>query len=433
MEGVADILNINGLELEPDRTAESDQQLVIGIARRPGNRWCPHCGSQSLAPNGTRRVIYRDVPVRGKPVTLEWDRQRFRCTEPLCRKSSSDTHEALHDEFQMTRRLVKYIGERAIKTTFAAVAADVGLDERTVRRVFAGWSAEAMASIEFKTPRWLGIDEVHLLHNARCVLTSIDDKTLLDILPNRYKETVATRVLRIPDREKIEVVAMDMYRGYERVAAELLPQAKVIIDKWHVLKYADLGLENVRKSLRAGLPAKRRRTLVHDRFLLLRRASALRPDQALIVETWTNQFPLLGAAYRAKEAFHAVYDIPEKQAAINGWLFWKAALPKELHHPFEPLLSALKNWHEQIFNYFDGNRITNAYTEAINGLIKIDNRTGRGYSFDVLRARMMLSRNAWRYSGLPPGIYPHVRKGIDPRMAGIDVPTLVALLEGYDW
>lgn len=221
--------------------------------------------------------------------------------------------------------------------------------------------------------------------------------------------------------------------GYERVAAELLPQARVVIDKWHVLKYADMGLENVRKSLRAGLQAKQRRTLVHDRFLLLRRAKTLKPEQQLILETWTNRFPLLGNAYQAKEAFHEIYSITDKQAAINAYAFWQAALPAELKGPFKELLSAMKNWHAQIFNYFDGNQITNAYTEAINGLIKIDNRAGRGYSFDVLRARVMLARNAYRYSGFPPGIYPSFRKGIDTRHAGIDIPTLVTILDSYDW
>jgi hypothetical protein len=32
---------------------------------------------------------------------------------------------------------------------------------------------------------------------------------------------------------------------------------------------------------------------------------------------------------------------------------------------------------------------TNAYTESLNGLIKITNRIGRGYSFEVIRARML--------------------------------------------
>lgn len=49
------------------------------------------------------------------------------------------------------------------------------------------------------------------------------------------------------------------------------------------------------------------------------------------------------------------------------------------------------NWREEMFAYFD-HRYTNATAEALNGLIKIVNRTGRGYSFRRLRAKMLLSK-----------------------------------------
>jgi transposase len=55
---------------------------------------------------------------------------------------------------------------------------------------------------------------------------------------------------------------------------------------------------------------------------------------------------------------------------------------------FQPILTAMTNWETEIFNYFD-HPITNAYTEALNGLIKMVNRTGRGYSFEALRAKIL--------------------------------------------
>lgn len=39
--------------------------------------------------------------------------------------------------------------------------------------------------------------------------------------------------------------------------------------------------------------------------------------------------------------------------------------------------------------YFDHSPLTNAYTEALNGLVKTANRLGRGYSFEVLRAKVL--------------------------------------------
>jgi hypothetical protein len=53
----------------------------------------------------------------------------------------------------------------------------------------------------------------------------------------------------------------------------------------------------------------------------------------------------------------------------------------------------MENWHEEIFSYFDlmPNPVTNAYTECLNGIINKINRDGRGYKFDVLRAKILFS------------------------------------------
>jgi hypothetical protein len=55
---------------------------------------------------------------------------------------------------------------------------------------------------------------------------------------------------------------------------------------------------------------------------------------------------------------------------------------------FAPLLTATRNWREEILAFFD-HPISNGYTEALNGVAKVINRSGRGYSFEVLRARLL--------------------------------------------
>lgn len=48
----------------------------------------------------------------------------------------------------------------------------------------------------------------------------------------------------------------------------------------------------------------------------------------------------------------------------------------------------MHNWHDEIFAYFD-QPVTNAYTESANNLIRVMQRLGRGYSFEVLRAKTL--------------------------------------------
>jgi transposase len=65
-------------------------------------------------------------------------------------------------------------------------------------------------------------------------------------------------------------------------------------------------------------------------------------------------------------------------------------VPDNLKADFHELTRAMKNWRKEILNYFDY-PITNAYTEGVNGAAKVMNRMGRGYSFEVIRARILFN------------------------------------------
>jgi transposase len=64
------------------------------------------------------------------------------------------------------------------------------------------------------------------------------------------------------------------------------------------------------------------------------------------------------------------------------------SIPDELMPAFNPLVTAVKNWDREIFAYWE-HPVTNAATEALNGIMKMVNRMGRGYTFDVLRAKIL--------------------------------------------
>ena len=85
--------------------------------------------------------------------------------------------------------------------------------------------------------------------------------------------------------------------------------------------------------------------------------------------------------------------------AIERYNAWLSKVTDEICFAFEPLIKALTNWHHEVFNYFN-HPITNAYTEALNGLIRVMNRLGRGYSFEALRAKILFTKGYPRIRGL---------------------------------
>jgi transposase len=349
---------------------------------------CPHCGSKNVSRNGTRPALFMDIP-HGKRVGIEVVRQRYICKD--CKKTASQPLPDIDDKRDATKQLVDYIKVRSLRDTFSRIADEVGVSVNTVRNIFEEHVTVLEKAYSPETPDWLGIDEVHIVKQMRCVLANVRERTVLDMLPTRTKQAVYRRLLQL-DRTEVKIVTIDMHRPYLEAAQAALPRALVVVDKWHVLKYANQGLETVRKGLRASLTPKVRRQLMHDRHILLKRRHTLNATEQTFLHDWMERFPQLRAAYELKEGFYGLYSAKDKFEAKRRYREWLMSVPKEMEAPFLELLRAVENWQDYIFTYFDMPvRVTNAYTESLNALIKHVHRNGRGYSFPAIRAKILFT------------------------------------------
>ena len=98
----------------------------------------------------------------------------------------------------------------------------------------------------------LGIDEIHLI-KPRGVIANIANNTIVELLPNGNKDTVARYLHNLEGKERIQYVAMDMWAPYRDACQAVIPDANIVIDKFHVMKMANEALEKVRKGLRERL------------------------------------------------------------------------------------------------------------------------------------------------------------------------------------
>ncbi|PCS23021.1 transposase [Candidatus Enterovibrio escicola] len=89
------------------------------------------------------------------------------------------------------------------------------MDEKTIRNIFQDYCEREEEQLKFEMPKWLGIDEIHIIKKPRCVLTNIEHQTVIDMLDNRNKSTLLRYFTKHEDRERIEFIAMDMWRPYK--------------------------------------------------------------------------------------------------------------------------------------------------------------------------------------------------------------------------
>lgn len=423
----ANILNLPDFKVQRVEEADHDYHVYAEVSNPPGGV-CTACGSDHLIGHGRNEQVIRDVPTHGKRLAIYVDTRRWRCQS--CGKTFMQAVPAVNAKREMTDRLVRWIGQQSLKRTFASIADDTGLDEKTIRNIFRDYIDALESEFRFETPQWMAIDEIHIINKPRCVVSSIQNNTIVDLLHNRNKDTVAKYLCKMPNRDKVQYVAIDMRTPYRDAVSAELPEATIIIDKFHVVRMANEAVEKVRKSLREQLTPQQRRGLMHDRFVLLKRERDLNDKEALLLDGWTKNYPELGAAYRLKEDFYAVYegsDSPE--AALAAYEAWKKAVVPEVRDAFDDLMRAFTNWQPFILNYFE-HPVTNAHTEGLNRLSRVVNLLGRGYSFEALRAKILFTKGAHKHKLSCPKF--ERRREPEPELAAAEKAARAGLPEAYD-
>lgn len=425
---------------------ENEFEFLIQMVTNSPPLACPHCGCiANLYKHDSREQICMDLPLHGKHVSLLIKRQRYSCKD--CNRTFWEHLDHTIDKKRnCTKRLLSYIETQSIKRTFVSISEEVGLHEKTIRNIFRDYINRLRETHRYETPNWLGIDEIHII-KPRCVLTNIEECTLLDVLPNRNKETVVDYLLRLPNIGQIRYVTMDMWQPYKDAVRAVLPKALIIVDKFHVVRMANQALETIHKQILEGLSPKERRGLMPGRFILLKRDIELTEKDRITLDLWRKNHPSLVTAYDLKESYLDIWECDSRQTAFLKYNEWKAKVPTELQSAFEPLTKAMKNWEEEIFAYFD-HRIPDAYTESLIRLIRVINRLRRGYSFEALRAKILFTEGLrkqckpkyqrqfdsyhLREENFPMFNKPPIEVVREPEeiiFLGIDLPTLIDTLE----
>lgn len=369
---------------------EVGDSYVIHAASIVTIRDCPKCRSANSVVIGKRVQRYVDTQMHAKTVRISFTRKRLKCKP--CGKTYFEPLEWLHEYFRMPRRTVDYIVKRAAKVPFLSVASELGIDEKTVRNVFANYVSIIEGKHDWQAPRILGIDETHFSKKMHLVMTDIENRTLLDMRKDRSQDATQKSILRLKGWQGIEIVCIDMWKPYRTAVKQLLPDAIVVVDRFHVAKMANEAMEKARKAIRKDLSDKERKKLKNDRKILLKRRDNIKGlNELASFDFWTNEFPELMEVYNAKEAYLGLWDMPTRQLAEEYWENWKALSTPAVRCHFKDAIRAIDNWHEYIFNWWDY-PYTNAVTESLNNTIKAVFRNGRGYSFEVLRAKLLYTK-----------------------------------------
>lgn len=404
-----DFLNLPGLRtLSAPEEGRSYVRVKAELVRVPTYPDCG-CVSREVKPNGTVSQVIPDEPRGRRSVRVEIKKQRYMCK--TCKMTVVQPLTFMAEGHNMTLRLFEYIKEQSLLRPHLEVAREVGICARTVRTICTKYAATLDKEFVFETPRVLGIDGVRIDRKKCIILTDIEARVVVDVLEGASSELLEERLRGIPDKEKIKIVTVDMCKTLRKAVREALPHAVMVTDRYHIQRMANLVMDKVRnrlypKSKKEREPGQRR----PRPELFRRRRNRLDRQQQTAIEEWFREKPELRLAYDLKEGFLEIWDEqsyesghPMSGAAARAlYKQWEGGLPsakenKPLRREFQMIVTAMTNWGEYVFNYFD-HRYTNAFTESSNRKIKDNNRDLRGCHFKMARERAVFGTliRKWR-------------------------------------
>lgn len=351
----------------------------------------PEDNGKDFKPHQIKERVVSDTSMHNKAVKLVIRHRRYRC--PACDGTFYEILDSVDKGGKVTKRLVEHMKLMALKKPFTHIADEYGVSHTTVKRYFDEYVEEQESHRVLVAPRVLGIDEAHLNKVMRGVFTDNENNMILEITADNLKRTVKETIQRMEGWQNIEVATIDMWTGYKYAVKELVPNAFVVIDRFHVIKYANGTLDSIRIAIKKGLSKQEQHVLTRDRYVLLKNKEDLKSDEIIKRDYWFKCFPMLATAYWIKEDMRDIYRLSkDRYEAFQRFYQWEQSIPTEFKQ-FKEIQKTFNNFKQEIFNYFL-HPFTNAYTESVNNIIKTVEKAGKGYSYGVLRAKVLYGTRA---------------------------------------
>jgi transposase len=364
--------------------------IFVEVQVRVGQ--CAPCGALTREINQYIDRKVRHLPVAGKPCYLMFQEPQF-CCRP-CRHTWVGPLDFRSPNQLDTKAYEQYVAERCREHSWQRVSALENLGYDAVEGIYKRVLQRKLSVREGLEVRVLGIDEIaqHKGHrDVVCVLSDIERGKVIEVLNSRTKAALEASFdgLRPQQRAAIEVVSIDMGAAYAEVARTKVPQAAIVVDRFHVMKNLQEKMQDARRAAQRQLPKATREELKGLRWLLVRNYDGLDAEERQKLQRAFEIWPELAVLHGLKEEFRAFYERKNRRTAISALDTWIAKVQQTGHKALLKFVETVRRWEHEILPYFD-ERITNGFVEGTNTKIKLIKRRAFGFrNFENFRYRIL--------------------------------------------
>jgi transposase len=363
---------------------------------------CWHCGSTDVAGHGRNQRRLRDRSC-GRPTVLVWHQRRWTCRD--CGRTSRERHHAIEGARTITARFRRQLFDEACRRPFSEVAADHGV---TAYRVVEAFDAFSRVAVEVGEPRVLSMDESAFRRRFvfQTVLFDPVAGRAIAVADGRDQHAAETLLfgLSAQVRAGVETFVIDCHVPFLKAALEALPNARVVVDKFHVVRSVDTAANKVRVRVghkpnwrgRDGGTSRQHNprndpTVYRSRWSYAKRRWTLDDHERAQLAAIFDLHPDVAVAWWMREAFAAIYEAADRADAERRLEVWEHNLAAANLKELTDCWRNLSRWRDEILNYFE-DRQTNGYAEGVTNKIKVMKRRSYGFTNrDRYRRKVLLT------------------------------------------
>lgn len=273
------------------------------------------------------------------------------------------------------------------------VANLIKLDWHTVNAIITRAVERGLLRRQAEPVPHLGLDEKSFGsgQNYASVLTDVDGARVLEVTPGRKLEDAHRLLgsLSAQQREGVCAIAMDMWPAYMSAANALLINADIVHDKFHVSKYLNEAVDQVRRTEHKRLAGLGQSPLTGTKYKWLRSMPDKRSAEAVAFRHLYQANLKTARAWSLKESFAQFWGYRYEKSAASYFDAWSTRAMRSRIGPLKKVVCMLRRHRAGLLNY-TRHRITNAAAEGFNSIIQTIKANARGFrSFENFRIRIL--------------------------------------------
>jgi transposase len=360
---------------------ETDKDIIIGLKSRRITGTCPECGKMCSNKEHEYVRLIRDLDLANSKCYLWFNQKKIRCK---CGYRGKEKLDFVAKYDRVTQRLASKVAQDCEEACLKEVARRYNLDWKTVKEIDRQHIKELLPKIEELKITRLAIDEIAIMkgHKYFTIIRDYDCGVAVRIFFGRgYEET--SNALASLGKEKLDMikyVSLDMWDPYIKAISEHCPKAKLVFDKFHVVKKVNEALDSVRKNEFKDAEDEEKKEMKHKRWIILKREYNLSSEQRNSLATIIKNNDRLYKAYLLKEQILSIFEDKKStfETICERMKFWMENVLSNDLEEFNEVINTMKNYMFGILNYFRYG-MTNAIAEGFNTKINVLKRRAFGF------------------------------------------------------